>query len=245
MLKPRTFPIGTKRMPLDTNYYDDLQPAERDLVDLKRTPLQEITPDGIRTSGGHHELDIIVYATGYDALTGPLEALGIRGRGRAARWPTPGSDGPRTYLGLAVPGFPNLLTITGPGSPSVLSNMPVSIEQHVEWISDCLSPAARAGRRRIEATDEATTYWTDARAAGRQPRPCYPKAASWYMGANIPGKPRIFLPYIGGVGSYRARCDEVAGCGYEGFTLSGIRPNRASGDTGQTTEADDRRCSSS
>ena len=217
LLKPRDFPIGTKRLPLDTNYYETFNRPDVTLVDLKRTPVEELTPTGIRTSAGHHEADVIVYATGFDALTGPLEGLGIRGRnGRALAdaW----REGPRTYLGVAVPGFPNLFTITGPGSPSVLSNIPVSIEQHVEWIGDCL--AWLRGRRAevIEATDQAAADWTDhvQQVAGRT---LHPKAASWYMGANIPGKPRIFLPYIGGVGAYRDHCATVAAHGYEGFTV--------------------------
>jgi cation diffusion facilitator CzcD-associated flavoprotein CzcO len=228
MLKPWEFPIGTKRLPLDTNYYATFNRPNVTLVDLKRTPVDEITPDGIRTSAGHHDLDVIVYATGYDALTGPLEALRIRGRDGLAladAW----REGPRTYLGLAVPGFPNLFTITGPGSPSVLSNMPVAIEQHVEWIGDCLHSLRERGAVRIEATDQAAAAWTEhvQQVAGTT---LHPKAASWYMGANIPGKPRVFLPYIGGVGNYRVRCDAVAANGYEGFTLSGT--SEGSGDHG-------------
>jgi cation diffusion facilitator CzcD-associated flavoprotein CzcO len=218
-LKPRGFPIGTKRLPLDTNYYETFNRPNVTLVDLRRTPVAELTPTGIRTSAGHHEVDVIVYATGFDALTGPLEALGIRGRGGRAlgdAW----REGPRTYLGVAVPGFPNLFTITGPGSPSVLSNMPVSIEQHVEWIGDCLSWLRGQGAAVIEATEQAADGWTG-HVQEVASRTLHPRAASWYMGANIPGKPRIFLPYIGGVGNYRDRCAAVAERGYEGFTLSG------------------------
>jgi cyclohexanone monooxygenase len=226
MLKPRDFPIGTKRLPLDTNYYETFNRPNVTLVDLKRTPVEAITPTGIRTNAAHHDLDVIVYATGFDALTGPLEALGIRGRGgRALRddW----RAGPRTYLGVAVPGFPNLFTITGPGSPSVLSNMPVSIEQHVEWIGDCLAWARGRGAEVIEATEQAAADWTE-HVQQVASHTLHPKAASWYMGANIPGKPRIFLPYIGGVGNYRDRCAAVAASGYEGFTVSG----EGSGDHG-------------
>jgi cation diffusion facilitator CzcD-associated flavoprotein CzcO len=217
MLKPRDFPIGTKRLPLDTNYYETFNRPNVTLVDLKRTPVEELTPTGIRTSGGHHEVDVIVYATGFDALTGPLEWLGIRGRGGKAlkdAW----REGPQTYLGVAVPGFPNLFTITGPGSPSVLSNMPVSIEQHVEWIGDCLAWLRRQEAEVIEATEQAAADWTD-HVQQVASHTLHPKAASWYMGANIPGKPRIFLPYIGGVGTYRDHCAAVAASGYEGFTV--------------------------
>jgi cyclohexanone monooxygenase len=233
MLKPWDFPIGTKRMPLDTNYYETFNRPNVTLVDLRRTPVEEITATGIRTSADHHDLDVIVYATGFDALTGPLEALGIRGRG-GQPLPDAWREGPRTYLGVAVPGFPNLFTITGPGSPSVLSNMPVSIEQHVEWISDCLAWLRGQGADVIEATEQAAADWTDhvQRVASAT---LHPKAATWYMGANIPGKPRVFLPYIGGVGSYREHCAAVAADGYQGFTTSG----EEKGDDG-TRPGDDR-----
>jgi cyclohexanone monooxygenase len=219
MLKPRAFPFGTKRLPLDSHYYQTYNRPNVTLVDLRRTPLAEITPRGIRTSAGEHELDVIVYATGFDALTGPLLGLGIRGRGGRAL-ATAWEHGPRTYLGLAVPDFPNLFTITGPGSPSVLSNMPVSIEQHVEWISDCIGYLRQRGVDVMEATEQATVAWTD-HVQEVAHRTLYPKAASWYMGANIPGKPRLFLPYIGGVGNYRHKCAEIAAAGYEGFSLTG------------------------
>jgi cyclohexanone monooxygenase len=215
MLKPRGFPIGTKRLPLDTNYYATFNRPNVTLVDLKRTPVEELTPTGIKTSAGHHEVDVIVYATGFDALTGPLEGLGIRGRGGASladAW----REGPRTYLGVAVPGFPNLFTITGPGSPSVLSNMPVSIEQHVEWIGDCLGWLRAQGAEVIEASEQAAADWTE-HVQQVASFTLHPKAATWYMGANIPGKPRVFLPYIGGVGPYRDRCAAIAARGYEGF----------------------------
>jgi cation diffusion facilitator CzcD-associated flavoprotein CzcO len=218
MLKPWGYPLGSKRLPLDTNYYATFNRPNVTLVDLKRTPIEEITPAGIRTSGGHHDLDMIVYATGFDALTGPLQALGIRGRGGQpldAAW----EAGPRTYLGLSVPGFPNLFTITGPGSPSVLSNMPVSIEQHVEWISDCLAWLRERDLDGIEATEPATAAWTQ-HVQDVAAMTLFPKAASWYMGANIPGKPRLFLPYVGGVGNYRRKCAEIAANGYEGFVLT-------------------------
>jgi cation diffusion facilitator CzcD-associated flavoprotein CzcO len=222
LLKPTTFPFGTKRLPLDTDYYQTFNRPNVSLVDLRATPIEEITEGGIRTSAGEREFDVIVYATGFDALTGPLFALGITGRdGRALAdaW----AEGPRTYLGLAVPGFPNLLTITGPGSPSVLSNMPVSIEQHVEWISDCLGYLRDHGIDTIEASPDATAAWTD-HVQEVASHTLFPKAASWYMGANIPGKPRLFLPYIGGVGSYRNKCAEIAASGYPGFALAAARP---------------------
>ncbi len=217
MLKPWEFPFATKRLPLDTNYYETFNRPNVTLVDIKRTPIERITPTGVQTTAGTHELDILVYATGFDALTGPLLAMDIRGRaGRklADAW----AEGPVTYLGLGVPEFPNLLTITGPGSPSVLSNMPVSIEQHVEWIGDFMEWARQHGVEQVEPTHQATLDWT-AHVQEVANTTLYPKAASWYMGANIPGKPRLFLPYVGGVDTYRYKCDEVAANGYEGFEL--------------------------
>jgi cation diffusion facilitator CzcD-associated flavoprotein CzcO len=217
MLKPWEFPFATKRLPLDTNYYETFNRPNVTLVDIKRTPIEQITPTGVQTTAGTHDLDILVYATGFDALTGPLLNMNIRGReGRTLddAW----AEGPVTYLGLGVPSFPNLLTITGPGSPSVLSNMPVSIEQHVEWIGDFLEWAREHGVEQVEPNQQATLEWT-AHVQEIANTTLYPKAASWYMGANIPGKPRLFLPYVGGVDTYRYKCDEVAANGYEGFEL--------------------------
>jgi cation diffusion facilitator CzcD-associated flavoprotein CzcO len=217
-LKPTAFPFGTKRLPLDTNYYETFNRPNVSLVDLRQTPLEEITPDGVTTSDGTYDLDVLIYATGFDALTGPLEALGIRGKGGRSlnqAW----EDGARTYLGLSVPGFPNLFTITGPGSPSVLSNMPVSIEQHVEWIGDCIEYLRDHDVASIEATEDATATWTE-HVQEVANKTLFPKAASWYMGANIPGKPRLFLPYIGGLENYERTCDKVAANGYDGFDLA-------------------------
>jgi len=218
-LIPKTYAYGTKRQPLDTNYYETFNKDNVLLVDASDAPIEEITPTGIRAGGQEHQLDIIVFATGFDALTGPLKNLGIRGRGGqslAEKW----ADGPRTYLGLAIAGFPNLFTITGPQSPSVLSNMPVSIEQHVEWISACIDHLRRHNLTTIEATTEAEQQWT-AHVAEIVNTTLMPGANSWYMGANIAGKPRVFMPYLGptGVGGYRQKCNEVAAKGYEGFTL--------------------------
>ena len=218
-LIPKTYPYGTKRQPLDTNYYETFNKDNVLLVDAGDAPIEEITPKGIRAGGKEHELDIIVFATGFDALTGPLKNLGIHGRGGqslAQKW----EDGPHTYLGLAIAGFPNLFTITGPHSPSVLSNMPVSIEQHVEWITDCIDHMRRNKLETIEATPEAEQHWT-AHVAAIVNTTLMPEANSWYMGANIADKPRTFLPYLDpdGVGGYRKRCDDVAAKGYEGFLL--------------------------
>ena len=217
-LVPTDYPIGTKRLCVDTDYYDTFNRDTVTLVDIRKTPIEAITPHGLRTRETSYDLDSIVFATGFDAMTGALLAIDIRGRdGQALRkkW----EAGPRTYLGLAVAGFPNLFIITGPGSPSVLSNMIVSIEQHVDWIADCITHLGRGGHERIEATVEAEDAWV-AHVNELGALTLYPRANSWYMGANVPGKPRVFMPYVGGVGTYRQKCDAVAARGYEGFTIS-------------------------
>ena len=220
-LSPRSYPIGTKRPPIDTDYYETFNRDNVTLVDLRESPIEEITKKGIRTRDGEYPVDCIVFATGFDAMTGSLFKLGIHGKDGVAlqeRW----ADGPHTYLGVATPGFPNLFMITGPGSPSVLSNMPPSIEQHVEWISDCVSYMRQHGLDTIEATKPAQEAW-DAHVAETANATLFPQADSWYMGANIPGKPRVFTPYIGGVGAYRKLCQEIADKGYEGFVLTHSR----------------------
>jgi cyclohexanone monooxygenase len=216
-LVPRDYPLGTKRLCVDTDYYATFNRPNVTLVDIRKSPIEEITAHGLRTQHAEYTVDSLVFAIGFDAMTGALGAIDIRGRGGAAlreKW----AAGPRTYLGLAVAGFPNLFTITGPGSPSVLSNMIVSIEQHVDWIADCMAHLRARGLRAIEATAEAETAWV-AHVNEVGHLTLYPRASSWYMGANVPGKPRVFMPYIGGVGAYRQKCDEVAARQYEGFTL--------------------------
>ncbi len=218
LLSPRTFPIGTKRICLDTGYYETYNRPNVQLVDLRATPLTEFTESGLRTSAAEYEFDAIVFATGFDAMTGALSAVGIRGRDGillADEW----RPGPRTYLGISVAGFPNLFTITGPLSPSVLTNMVVSIEQHVEWISDCIAHLRANGLGVIEATPEAEAGWVQ-HVAEVGAMTLFPRADSWYMGANVPGKARYFLPYVGGVGPYREICDGVAASGYQGFTMT-------------------------
>jgi cyclohexanone monooxygenase len=219
LLTPRHYPIGTKRLCVDTDYYETFNRDNVTLVDLRTAPIEEITARGLRTRDAAYALDSLVFAIGFDAMTGALLGVDIQGRGGRTlrdKW----AEGPRTYLGLMVAGFPNLFAITGPGSPSVLSNMMVSIEQHVDWIADCLAHLRAHGRAAIEATVEAEDRWV-AHVNEVGHATLYPRANSWYMGANIPGKPRIFMPYIGGVGAYRQICDGVAAKGYEGFTLSG------------------------
>jgi cyclohexanone monooxygenase len=218
-LKPWTHAWGTKRVPVGSDYYETYNRPNVSLVDLRQDPIEEITPRGIRTHSGEHPLDVIVYATGFDALTGSIERLSITGRD-GERLQDAWAGGPRTYLGLMVPGFPNLFTITGPGSPGVVTNVPVAIEQHVEWIADLLGHAREHGHQTVEAAPGAADDWT-AHVQDVANTTLYPTADSWYMGANIPGKPRVFLPYIGGLDVYRHRCDQIAAAGYPGFALGG------------------------
>ncbi|MDG2111345.1 MAG: NAD(P)/FAD-dependent oxidoreductase, partial [Actinomycetota bacterium] len=219
-LSPRDYPLGCKRQVIDTEYYEAFNRDTVDLVDLAADPLVSVTSSGVRTTAAEVELDVLVLATGFDAMTGALERIDISGRsGRKLKdkW----EHGPRTYLGLQMEGFPNLFTITGPGSPSVLSNVIVSIEHHVEWISECIDHLRSEGHDTIEPTAEAEVEWgehvTD---VAQGTMYTAPSCSSWYLGSNIPGKPRTFYPYVGGLGRYRARCDEIVDNGYEGFVLA-------------------------
>ncbi len=218
MLAPKDHPFGTKRPCLDTGYFSTFNRDNVALVNVRKDPIAEITAHGLRTADTEYDLDALVFATGFDAMTGPLLGIDIRGRNGVAlreRW----AEGPRSYLGVSVAGFPNLFTITGPGSPSVLSNMMVSIEQHVDWIVDCVTFARDRRSTTIEATAEAQDVWVD-HVNEVAAFTLLPTANSWYMGANVPGKPRVFMPYIGGVDVYRQICDDVAAKDYEGFTLA-------------------------
>jgi cation diffusion facilitator CzcD-associated flavoprotein CzcO/acetyl esterase/lipase len=218
-LCPKDHPIGSKRPCLDTNYYATYNLPHVRLVDLRRHPIRSITERGIDTVDESMEFDAIVFATGFDAMTGALVAVDITGRDGVTlkdKW----ADGPSTYLGLTTTGFPNFFAITGPGSPSVLSNMSVSIEQHVEWISDCLEYMREHGYETIEPTPTAEAGWNQ-HVADCGAITLMPRANSWYMGANVPGKPRVFYPYIGGVDAYRQACNEVVEQGYLGFRLEG------------------------
>jgi cyclohexanone monooxygenase len=224
-LTPRDYPIGTKRICVDTGYFETFNRPSVELVDVRTSPMIVITARGVRTSDAEHKLDSIVFATGFDAITGALSRIAISGRGGASlrdKW----TAGPRTYLGLMTAGFPNLFMVTGPGSPSVLSNMIVSIEQHVDWIADCLGWLRDRGVDGMEADVTAEDQWVD-HVNEVADTTLYPQANSWYLGANVPGKPRVFMPYVGGVGAYRRRCSEVAQCGYAGFRLTPGADERA------------------
>ena len=217
LLQPDNHPIGSKRICVDTNYYATFNRPNVSLVDIRSNPIERILPNAVRSGGRDHEVDALVLATGFDAMTGSVAKIDIVGRDGLTlnrKW----AEGPKTYLGLMSAGFPNLFIITGPGSPSVLSNMIVSIEQHVDWIADCIATMRDRGLETIEARSEAEDKWV-AHVNEVAHTTLYPQANSWYMGANIPGKPQIFMPYIGGVAAYRQICNDVAAKGYEGFAM--------------------------
>jgi cyclohexanone monooxygenase len=210
--------IGCKRLCLGTNYYETYSRPNVNLIQLEENGVERITARGLVTGSEEYQFDDLVLATGFDAMTGALSRIDIQGRNGTTlklAW----EAGPRNYLGLMTNGFPNLFTVTGPGSPSVLSNMMPTIEQHVEWIADCLVYLREDGSTEIEAELAAQDFWVDhvndlARQTLRY------NCNSWYLGANVPGKPRIFMPYIGGMPAYRAKCEEVARAGYDGFRIT-------------------------
>ena len=217
LLCPNDHPIGTKRLILDTNYYETYNRDNVTLVDARTHPIEQITETGLRTAAGDVELDAIVFATGFDAMTGAIKEIDIRADGGPSigdKW----QDGPRSYLGLMVAGYPNMFTITGPQSPGVKSQMILACEQHVEWIARCLATMRKAGQHRIAAARSAEDDWVEHNNEVAD-RTLYPLANSWYVGANIPGKPRVFMPYVGGVAAYKAKCDEVVANNYEGFVI--------------------------
>jgi cyclohexanone monooxygenase len=207
--------IGTKRLGTETGYYEAFNRKNVSLVDIRATPITAVTPTGLMTADRTFEFDALIFATGFDAMTGSLLAMDIQVEDGVALkdlW----SHGPRSYLGIMIAGLPNFFTITGPGSPSVLSNVIVSIEQHVDWIADCLSFMKARGLSQVQPQQAAQDSWmehVDQVASAT----LLPRGTSWYLGANVPGKPRVFMPYAGGVGVYRRKCQEIAEAGYSGF----------------------------
>ena len=219
ILAPQDHPIGTKRLCLDTNYYETYNRNNVFLADVKTDPIQEITSTGLRTQHNDYgPFDAIVFATGFDAMTGALREIDVRVQGGpvlSEQW----DAGPRTYLGLMIAGFPNMFVITGPGSPSVKTQMILAIEQHTDWIADCLNHLRTNGYQRIEAERDAQDAWVW-HVNEVADSTLYPLANSWYVGANIPGKPRVFMPYVGGFAGYKQRCDAIAANSYEGFKMT-------------------------
>ncbi len=212
-------PYAGKRPPIDSNYFETYNRDNINLIDLRRDPIKCINKNGIETEKNNFDLDIIVFATGYDAMTGPLLNMNIFGKNNL-KLENDWKEGPKTFLGLQIPGFPNLFTITGPGSPSVLTNMPMAIEQHVEWIRDCISFMIKKEYTTIEARPNLAKKWGEEvnRVANKTLLPTVKH--SWYLGANIPGKPRLFMPYAGGLPRYSKICDEVKRNNFEDFILA-------------------------
>jgi cyclohexanone monooxygenase len=221
LLTPVDHPIGSKRICVDSDYFATFNRPNVRLVSVREHPIEEITETGLRTAVEHHDLDVLILATGFDAMTGSFTRIPIQGRGGrtlAEKW----AEGARTYLGVQTAGFPNMFTMTGPGSPAVLCNMFLAIEQHVDWVVRLLTTMREQGLEVVEATPDSEEEWTahvDQAADGT----LYKHANSWYVGSNVPGKPRVFLPYAGGVGKYRKICDAVADDGYRGFVLGRAR----------------------
>lgn len=227
LLCPKDYPFASKRLCVDIDYFETYNRDNVRLVDLNTTPIERIDEAGVQTSDALFEVDAIVLATGFDAMTGALSRIDIRGRDGETlkeKW----AEGTRTYLGLMNAGFPNLFTITGPGSPSVMSNMPTSIEQHVDWIAQAMVDLDERGVKTIEPLPDAEEVWT-AHNSEIAEMTIFVHANNWYQGANIPGKPRVFMPYLGGVGAYRNICEEVRAKDYQGFAIDG---------EGQSTDID-------
>ena len=219
-LCPTTYGLGCKRQVLDRDYYDTFNRDNVTLVDVHAAPIETITETGLKTTDAEYDFDVLVYATGFDAMTGALlraNLTGRNGRRLADKW----AHGPVAYLGLTLSGFPNLFTVTGPGSPSVLCNMIIAIEQHVNWIGDAIDYIRRHGHAAMEALPEAEDEWVaHVNAVAEGTMYTAPSCNSWYLGANIPGKPRIFMPYVGGYSRYRERCEQVVAENYEGFRFT-------------------------
>jgi cation diffusion facilitator CzcD-associated flavoprotein CzcO len=216
-LLPKSHPLGGKRICADTNYYQTYLRDNVTLIDLQLTPLTEVNATGIRTTAGEFPVDSVVLATGFDALTGSFLAIDVRGaedRSLRELW----AAGPRTYLGVAVNGFPNLFFLSGPGSPSVLANMVATSEQQVDWLGDFLTYLREHEIAGVEAERQPQDNWVD-HVNELASHTLFMKAKSWYLGSNVPGKPRIFMPYVGGLDAYRRTCDEIAAADYRGFSF--------------------------
>jgi cyclohexanone monooxygenase len=224
-LSPEGYPFGVKRLCVDTDYFDTYNRSNVELVNLREEPIEKITTGAVDTAARHFELDALVFATGFDAVTGALLAVDIRGR-KGVTLKDAWSEGPKAYLGLTTAGFPNLFAITGPGSPSVIGNVITNCEYHVDWIAECLTHMRRRGLGTIEPERKAQDDWVE-HVAEVADRTLFPKANSWYLGVNIPGKPRVFMPYIGE--GYRTTCKEIVADNYRGFTFgtSAVREQAA------------------
>jgi cation diffusion facilitator CzcD-associated flavoprotein CzcO len=214
-------PFGCKRPIIDQGYYETFNRDNVTLVDLRKGPILEVTSTGISTEQGSYDLDVIIYATGFDAMTGALTRIDIRGRGGMSLRDFWASEGPLSYLGLAVAGFPNLFIVQAPGSPSAATNFVAALEQHVEWIGDCIAHLRAHDYRTIEALPDAQREWIEHTTSLVAPTVLvHPTCNSWYNGGNVPGKKRMYMGYTAGIPEYRRRCDEIAAAGYTGFKLA-------------------------
>jgi cyclohexanone monooxygenase len=230
-LIPEHYPLGAKRPCLDAGYLDTFKRHNVRLIDVSKAAIKRFIDKGLIAGDELHEFDAVVFATGFDAMTGALSQIDLRGRGGISlrdEW----SAGPRSFLGLMVAGFPNMFIVIGPGSPSVLTNNLVAIEQHVDWIADCIADMKASGTATIEARLDAQDEWVD-HVNEVASHTLLPTANSWYLGANVPGKPRVFMPYVGGLDVYRNKCDQVRADGYVGFVLTKVA---APGDLAATVE---------
>ncbi|MGB3894572.1 MAG: NAD(P)/FAD-dependent oxidoreductase [Mycolicibacter sinensis] len=215
-----THPFACKRPIIDQGYYETFNRDNVTLVDLRAEPISTVTASGVRTAHAHYDLDVIIYATGFDAMTGALSRIDVRGRDGTLLRDVWANEGPVSYLGLQVAGFPNLFTVQGPGSPSAATNFVAALEQHVEWIADCIAYLRANGHRTIEALPAAQAEWIEHTTSLVAPTVLvHPSCNSWYNGGNVPGKKRMYMGYTGGIPEYRRRCDEIAAGGYTGFTL--------------------------
>lgn len=217
VLIPKDHPIGAKRICTDDNYFQTFNRDNVSLVNLRATPIERIDASGLDTTEAHYDLDALVLATGFDAMTGSVQKLNVVGRGGRTlneAW----AEGPATYLGLGVPGFPNLFNIAGPGAPSVLANMVLHSELHLNWVADAIAFLDAQSAPAIEAREDAAAEWV-AECTRRAAGTLMPQANSWYLGANIPGKPRVFMPFVGGFGVYGEIIAEIAAAGYKGFDI--------------------------
>ncbi len=215
-----THPFACKRPIIDQGYYETFNRDNVTLLDLRTEPISAVTPTGVQTGRGHYDLDVIIYATGFDAMTGALSRIDVRGRDGVLLREVWANQGPVSYLGLQVAGFPNLFTIQGPGSPSAATNFVAALEQHVEWIGDCIAYLRANGYRTIEASQAAQDEWIEhATSLVASTVLVHPTCNSWYNGGNVPGKKRMYMGYTGGIPEYRRRCDEIAAAGYTGFRL--------------------------
>jgi cation diffusion facilitator CzcD-associated flavoprotein CzcO len=215
------YPFGCKRPIIDQGYYATYNRDNVTLVDLRKSPIESVTPTGIATGAATYEVDVILFATGFDAITGALTSIDVRGRDGTLLRDIWHEEGPVAYLGLQVAGFPNLFMVQGPGSPALASNFVTALEQHIDWIAECITHVRGSGQRAIEALPSAQAEWIEHTMSLVEGSVLLaPTCNSWWNGANVPGKKRMYTSYVGGFPEFRNRCDQAAAAGYAGFKIS-------------------------